>query len=192
MKVLGSIVIVIGIIGLYFGVDNYVYDMKPEAGYVTHEDGDMDLKFEYRDDATGYVLQELEIEDRESGFVKGYQLMLKEDYAELELSDAPRDGPPTIAIITYENDSNLTPEVWAEENPIYSNIAIALEEPTEYSVDGVMATRYMVDGLYRSDIVLVSKNNLIYMFSGSFLTEDSAVRRDYEPLLNSIEFLPIN
>ena len=192
MKVLGSIVIVIGIIGLYFGVDNYVYDMKPEAGYVTHEDGDMDLKFEYRDDTTGYVLQELEIEDRESGFVKGYQLMLKEDYAELELSDAPRDGPPTIAIITYENDSNLTPEVWAEENPIYSNIAIALEEPTEYSVDGVMATRYMVDGLYRSDIVLVSKNNLIYMFSGSFLTEDSAVRRDYEPLLNSIEFLPIN
>ena len=192
MKVLGSIVIVIGIIGLYFGVDNYVYDMKPEAGYVTHEDGDMDLKFEYRDDATGYVLQELEIEDRESGFMKGYQLMLKEDYAELELSDAPRDGPPTIAIITYENDSNLTPEVWAEENPIYSNIAIALEEPTEYSVDGVMATRYMVDGLYRSDIVLVSKNNLIYMFSGSFLTEDSAVRRDYEPLLNSIEFLPIN
>ena len=192
MKVLGSIVIVIGIIGLYFGVDNYVYDMKPEAGYVTHEDGDMDLKFEYRDDATGYVLQELEIEDRESGFVKGYQLMLKEDYAELELSDAPRDGPPTIAIITYENDSNLTPEIWAEENPIYSNIAIALEEPTEYSVDGVMATRYMVDGLYRSDIVLVSKNNLIYMFSGSFFTEDSAVRRDYESLLNSIEFLPIN
>jgi hypothetical protein len=45
------------------------------------------------------------------------------------------------------------------------------------------------DGLYLSQVVVVARGRYVYVIPGSYLENDSVIRRDFEPLVGSIRFI---
>ncbi len=159
-------------------------DLTAPSVYQTFSDANLGLEFKY---PAGYVLQVGAGADGNSEFVQSLVLLTAEDAA------APRpiggEGPATITIQIFKNTLKQWPAVWAETHPQFSNINLKQGEVKEVVVGGAKAVRYLADGLYASDNVVVAHGEKIYVFSGMFISEDSDLRRDFEPLLNSVTFI---
>jgi hypothetical protein len=183
--------LMIGVV-VVLGVAAYLYWGNSEPRYETKTNSEVRLSFDYRTKPDGYVLLDLvfdAIPDMEDpGYMVGYQLMLQDEYAELQASTEPREGPPNIAVLVFENPRNLTASQWVDAYPVFSNISLARGEVNRDAVlAGANAVRYLSDGLYVNDMVVAASGGFIYMFVGSYLTEDSLIRRDFQPLLDSVQ-----
>jgi len=73
---------------------------------------------------------------------------------------------------------------------LYSNINLKTSEPAEKVVGGANAITYMADGLYASENAVIAHGGNIYVVTGQFIDANSDIRLDFEPLLNSIRFIP--
>ena len=162
--------------------------------HTTHTDAGVSLQFDYRKGPDGYLLQDLEFDPAPSlsdpQFVKGYRLILASDQAELDASEGPREGPPTMTIQVYRNIDRQSASVWVDTHASFSNIGLLVGEADRDAVlAGANAVQYQTDGLYRNDNVVVAHSNFMYLFSGAFLDADSMIRRDFSSLLDSVEFI---
>ena len=148
------------------------------------------FKFVYTKDA--YVLSSPPHgNEEEADFEEVYVLTGRKEYEEMQNATEPREGSPTITLSVYKNSKKQQPLAWAKENAAASNIGLALGEPKDAVVGGANAIRYTVDGLYRMDTFVVAHGGFIYLISGAYMDEDSQIRKDFEPLLNSLTFIPI-
>jgi hypothetical protein len=155
------------------------------------QDEETALNFSYRKGPNGYMLrvdphQMSTIPD----FVRGYQLMLVNDYLEMQNVTVPREGPPTIEIRAYKNTDALEPAMWAENNPLESNVKLAVENPVEATVAGAKAVQYRTNGLYVADTYVVTQGDFVYVFIASFVDESSPMSADLKTLLDTIAFIP--
>jgi hypothetical protein len=147
------------------------------------------LRLTYRTEPNGYVVHAHPADESNPTFVKGYQFMLASDLSRAR--DEATEGPATIDVRVYKNTDRLAPSVWAKVNPLQSNIELARSDLEEDVVGGANATRYLVDGLYLIETVVVAHANMIYVVTGAYTTEDDPTFADFEPFLRSIEFLPL-
>jgi hypothetical protein len=152
-------------------------------------DADYGIKFEYREEPDGYVLEENDAPIQEDDqFLTSYMLTDKVAYQELKESTEPREGPPTIQINIFDNPDGIEGRVWAEENNQYSNINLSSSTIRNSSFNDLRVIKYRTDGLYPADVVLVPFNNRIYILSGQFTDRQDEIRDDFKEILDSIEF----
>lgn len=154
----------------------------------TFSSSELGLEFNYKAGSDGYVLEEMSSSAVGSGPMKTLVLTRSED----KLSGVPvgGEGPPTITLNIFDNKNKQWPQTWVDTHTQYSNINLKITNPVETSIGGAKAIRYMADGLYVSDNVVITHGDSVYMVSGMFLEEDSNLRRDFQPLLDSIRFIP--
>jgi len=153
---------------------------------------DVGFSFEYRERPQGYFLQEPRGADEHPDFAEVLVLTNKKEHEELLQSTNGREGPPTITTLIFNNPERLSPSAWADANPGLSNIGLIRGDVVETSVAGAPAIRYTADGLYLSDTLIIANGGYIYAITGSYLEENSLIRRDFEPFLTSFAFLPAN
>ncbi len=156
--------------------------------HVTYSQSEIGLEFEYREGPEGYVVDERMPVDLGTGLVKNIILTRTED-AE-NTPPVGGEGPPVIVISVFENTKKQFPRAWANEHVQYSNINLVMGEVGEAVVGGANAIRYMTDGLYASENVVVAHGDYMYVVTGQFIDQDSPIRRDYEALVESIRFIP--
>jgi hypothetical protein len=153
-----------------------------------YTDGKIGLSFEYDDSGEGYRLDVLP-----SGgdtHVKTIVLTDRAAYAEVIASEVPREGPPTITIQVFKNENREWSRKWADSHIQASNINLLMGEVTDTVIGGANAVRYTADGLYPTDTVVVAHGSHVYVISGSYMDETSPTRIDFEPLLQSLTFIP--
>jgi len=160
--------------------------MRNGETWSRYRNDDLGIRFEYRVDPNGYVL----IDQRDnyrgydnSALVEAVSLFDKKEYAELLASTEPREGPPSITVLVFDNPSRHEPLEWVEANRLFSNIALATSEIKTIQFSGNTAVRYTADGLYTNDIIVAENNGRIYLISGSYSEEDSPIRRDFINML---------
>lgn len=158
----------------------------------TYEDSVYGYAFSYRGGADGYVVLEPDGASAHPDHLKTVVLMEKREYDALLASTDAREGPPTINISIYRNSENMWSGQWAAAHPSESNVGLAVAEPEEGTFAGANAVRYLVDGLYPTDTIVVAHGGFVYILSGSYLDATSAIRQDFEPFLNSFAFIPTN
>lgn len=169
---------------------NIVRENGEDEDIVRSEHADLGVAFSYRKNPDGYVIETLPRTERdETNFVGGYSLTDIKAYEELQRSTVAREGPPTISILVFKNQQGKTARAWVEENTSVTNFALRRGEVSLTALDGVDALRYEADGLYISDNVVVSNNQFMYFITGTYAGSDSLIREDFEPFLNSIEFI---
>lgn len=167
--------------------------MIPEQGEqlasetATYRNPELGLEFSYRSGPTGYVVQDIVSSSENNELLHTFVLIRSGD-----VGRAPEggEGPPTITIHVLKNPQKQLPQTWADAHAQYSNIDLKIGDVVGAIVGGVRAIRYMADGLYVSENAVVAYGDNVYVFSGMFLDEDSDIRRDFEPLLNSVRFIP--
>jgi hypothetical protein len=187
-----NILIVVALIfgGAYFTMKSKksMQGDSVNSGQETFSQADIGLEFEYPGGEEGYVIDERIPVDLGTGLVKVLILFRAED-----LKNAPPEGgegPAVITVAVFENKKKQSSRVWAEENELFSNLNVKLGEVTEAVVGGANAIRYMVDGLYSSQVALVAHGENVYIINGEFIDQNSDIYRDFEAILKSIRFIP--
>jgi hypothetical protein len=172
---------------IYWALGNDSVEQATE-GYRTFSQNDVGLEFDYFEGPNGYVVDERMPVDLGTGLVKNIILMRTED----ALNEPPVDGegPPVIVISVFENTEKKFPRTWADENIQHSNINLIMGDVQEVVVGGANAIRYMTDGLYASENMVVAHGDHMYVIIGQFMDQNSQIRRDYPALVQSIRFIP--
>jgi hypothetical protein len=67
---------------------------------------------------------------------------------------------------------------------------LATGEIGEAVVGGANAIRYMADGLYASENIVVAHGDHMYVINGQFMEQNAPIRSDYQALVESIRFIP--
>jgi hypothetical protein len=169
-------------------IDDKKSGVSNDVQYEVFSDSELGIEFKYRLGPDGYVLEEMMPFGENDGFIKTLILFRTED--KLRGMPVNGEGPPVMAIHIFNNLKKQSPLSWAESNIQYSNINLKIGEVLEASVDGARAIRYMADGLYASENTVVTHGDSAYVITGQFLDQNSAIRRDFEPLLDSVHFIP--
>ncbi len=182
------ILLVIVLIGGYFvfSGDKGVENLPESSNTTIHSDSEFGFEFSYRTGPDGYVLEEVRPTDLGTNFIKALILFRTED-TEREMP-VGGEGPPVMAVAVFDNPERQSPQVWADTNVQYSTINLKIGDVSETTVGGASAIRYMADGLYVSENLIVANGEHIYIITGQFLDQDSDIRRDFSPLVQSIRF----
>ena len=149
-----------------------------------YRNDDLGISFEYRTEPDGYILIEQDENEPEDARVLEYvSLFNKKEYLELIVSSVPREGPPGISVLVFENPEGYTANDWVTQNTMFSNVGLAISDIETTTFAGASAVRYMTDGLYVNDNIVADHGGRIYMISGSYAVEDSPVREDFIDML---------
>ena len=182
---------VVAVVG--YGIVQLLPD-KTDEGVVKKQDmygnAELGFSFVYPTGANGYVLEERDPLDIEDIVVRTVTLMRSEDYANIKNIPIGSEGPPVISVMVVKNDKKQPLRTWAESAIAFSNIHLKTTDVVETTINGIQAIRYMADGLYASDTAVVIHGEYAYVFTGQFLDAQSDLRNDFQPLLDSVRFIP--
>ena len=154
--------------------------------WTRYRNDDLGIRFEYRIEPDGYLLVENnKSEVPQEDILKSLSLFNKKEYADALASNIPRELPPSISILIYNNPHGYTPLQWAGAERMVSGLDLIHSTATPIQFAGVSATRYTTDGLYTNDVIVALNNKLIYYISGSWITEDSPIRKDFLAMLQN-------
>ncbi len=150
---------------------------------------EVELNFEYLKGDAGYIQN---VDDGQMSFDKdyitGYMLTLVSDAQALLDPLVPREGTPTIQVRAYNNSQSLDAKAWAEAHPLETNIELAFGSPEPVVVGGAKGVRYKADGLYASEVQVITKGSFVYVFTGAYLEAESLMVMDFKKLLESVTF----
>lgn len=157
------------------------------TGNATYSNVDLGIEFTYPVGNDGYILTENYNNDPRITLLKTLVLTPTSDAGTYSVSG---ESPATIEISIIRNTEKQWPELWAENNYIYSSINTKMRETSNTVVGGANGIRYIADGLYASDNTVVGHGDNIYVFKGMFVDENSKTKIDYQPILDSVKFIP--
>lgn len=187
-KIIYILILIAFIVGGYYLYTNNRVVEKITETHITYSQSDIGLEFDYSEGPDGYVIDERMPVDLDSEFIKNIILTRTEDA--LREPPVAGEGSPVILISVFKNTKKQFPRTWADENIEYSNINLIVGEVNEAVVGGANAIRYMADGLYMSENVVVAHGDHVYVITGQFMDQDSPIRLDYQKLVESIRFIP--
>lgn len=158
-----------------------------ESATKTYTNAVYGFTFEYPETPDSYVITEQSSKSA-SDPVYTVVLMSQSEYEALTSSTDAREGPPTISVSVFKNTQKLSPQQWAKTYSAQSNIQLKVGDLAEVLIGGENAVRYLVDGLYLTDTVVVSRGSYVYVFSGGYLTDQSQIKKDFARIVDSVVF----
>ena len=187
----GLIVVVVVALGFWGG---YFDVSKSDAVREEYRVDKLGIAFDYEKDV--YVVDDLSkfIGDPidKALAVAVYRVMNAEEKEELENSEGGREGPPAINILVFENSDNKSSSQWIDAFSGVSNIGLLMGDINRDAVvGGANAVKYRTDGLYLADNVVVASSGYIYHFIGAFLEEGSDIHKEFNNIVESVEFIPV-
>lgn len=157
----------------------------------SYENARLGLAFTYKDDTTGYVLEERPTDQSAGAPIATITLTPYEDYQRMQTNPPiGGEGPAGIAVNVFANTEKQFPLAWAMARPEYSGYNLKISPDEELVVGGANALSYTADGLYPARYVIVAHGSYMYVFTGQYLDPDSNLRRDFDALLPTIRFVP--
>lgn len=188
--IIGVIILLLLAAGAYFmlSIDKSEPNGEVSGNTATFSSGELGLEFDYKTGPNGYVLQEMIPTEQNDALARVIMLFRTEDT--LMAPPEGGEGPPVMAVLVFDNDKKQFPQAWADENIQYSNINLKMGDVSEAIVGGANAIRYMADGLYASENAVVAHGDSMFVITGQFIDQDSDLRRDFGPLVQSIRFIP--
>ena len=153
------------------------------------EEKDAGMKLQYRKAPEGCMRTNgLRTMSTDPTFVRGYVFQYVGDT--MATGTIPTEELPVIQLRTYRNVTNQWPAQWAAAHPLESTIKLAISSSTEEVVGGANGVHYRVDGLYASEVYVVTHGSYVHVFSAVFIDEHSPQPKDLQAMLQSVIFFP--
>lgn len=186
--------IIFVLIGGYFvltGENGIKNQIAAEPTTEVYSNPDIGLEFDFKTGTDGYGVVEMDPQEGEKEFLKSVILMQAEDVANMDNMPEGGEGPPIIAALVFKNIKKLSSSAWVAAYPNFSNIAAKQGELMDVVVGGANGVRYKADGLYASEIFVVAHGDNVYVFVGMYIDEESEIRKDFVPIVESVRFIPL-
>ena len=153
----------------------------------TYESAALGISFSY---SGRYMLLE---QDQSTGARTLHVVVLMEDTEENralvggESSDG-REGPPTITIAIHQNNlDNYTTERFIRDTN-FSNFKLSDGKLVPFTAGSEEGLRYHASGLYENENVVFARPDFVYLFTVNYLTPEQEIVRDFERVLQTVEF----
>ena len=160
-------------------VDEVTYKLESEG-----------LAFTYKSGPQGYYLEEQNITQSDSPqLVRSITITPTSDYED-QKNRVGGEGSPSFQLMVYGNELKQSQSIWVDANPLASNIKLVIGETREEVVAGANAVAYTIDGLYRTDVVVIANGGFIFVASSSYLDDKSMTYLDFSSWLKSFKFIP--
>lgn len=179
--------ILVGGVYYWLKIDQSKTVVTDKSNIPKYSSKNLGLAFDYPVGPNGYVLEEITPSQTDS-LVKTLVLKTTEDASRKPLEGS--EGAPTITINVFKNTKKQFPSVWVRENAQYSNFSLVKGATQEAVVGGANAVKYEATGLYESLNYVVAHGDYIYQFVGMYSIQDSAIFRDFEPIVATVNFIP--
>lgn len=140
----------------------------------------------------GYFIAH-EITEEGSGERERYTIVLMEDTKENRdlvsgVSTPERDGPPTITIGIFQNNlDNYTARSFIEGTS-FSNFKLSDGVISETTIAGESALSYHASGLYENKIIVIARQNFVYMFTAFYNDPKDKILTDFEEMVKTVRF----
>jgi len=183
------VLIIVALLGAYLLKSSPISDKGSEARtYTLESEG---LAFTYRGGTNGYQLEEQDISGLENTLLKkSISLVPTMDYED-QKNRVGGEGSPSLHLAVYTNDLKQSTSMWLDAHPSESNSALIVGDTTEMVVGGANAVGYTIDGLYRTDMVVIVNGEYVFVASASYEDSDSVTKVDFPTWLQSFNFIPI-
>lgn len=187
-KIISIIIILLVFVGLYFvlSISENTKNQEVNRSTAVYSSKELGIEFTHPVGQDGYVLEE-NTPAVEQGLLKTVVLIRAEDVNKIPVGG---EGPATITLNVFKNLKKQWPRIWADEHVQSSNINLKVGDVLETTVGGANAIRYKADGLYASDTIVVAHGENIYVIRGMYIDENSLLRMDFSPIVQSIRFIP--
>ncbi len=202
--------------GTFYVTDVYVEGV--DTGRVEYEDGHVAYRsrFDYKVGLEGIVVSGFVDEDGPKIFEKlgirfeypAYYLLTeatesesvygkwnltlvedtKENRAMFASSSPARDGPTSITVDVYENTDTLTADSWVKTSS-FSNYSLSVGDLQPTTLAERAAYSYTWSGLYEARSIVAATEDYVYSFSLQYLTPDDLILRNFERMIQSVEFI---
>lgn len=161
--------------------------IKGTETWSRYRNDDLGIRFEYRVAPDGYELVKGDASAvPQKSLVEYVSLFNSKELEELKVSNIPREYPPAISVFIYDNPYKYSPREWVEKENIVSGLNLATSAVSDFEISGVPAVRYFTDGLYPADVIVALNNGRIYYISGSFISKDAPIRKDFLQILQTL------
>ena len=190
-----QVLVLVGIffaLQVYFNQDTLVttpnesgvpLDMAMEQYEMT----DVGLTFSYTRGADAFTLVELPPDDAVPAPVRTVRLVPTADYL-AEQDREGGEGSPAWVVRVFNNDQQLNPTQWVAAFPQIANSALANTTPVPMVISGAEAVTYRTDGLYPTEVFVMTNADFVYVVEVSFLDETSLTYTQYLPWIQSFIF----
>lgn len=178
-RIIGIVILIILIAGGWYIFSNRPIDTE------TAQVQENTYSFVYHDDE--YVrVPVIESDVPGNTFASGYMIFDRVEYEAFLNSTEPREGPPAISVMVYNNPNGYTSEEWVMRETLLSNYQQG-QVLNSITVDGVEGVRYVTDGLYMSNNVVFESDGRIYVISGSYIETNSAIVDEFNFIVENFE-----
>lgn len=182
-------IILITLLALAFAVLLYTTPSDTQKSQTaTYSNTEFGLEFQYKAGPDGYVLEETTDTSSKAGAIKTITLLQAKDDTQNTIKGG--EQLPTISILIFKNSKKQFPLAWANENKQYSTMNLIQGQVSEAVIGGANAIRYVSDGLYATDTVIVAHGDSMYVLHGQYIDTSSSLKKDFEALLQSVRFIP--
>ena len=131
---------------------------------------------------SAYILSEMEVPGNEERAHYAITLMRKED---MPLPEAG-EGPPSITINVYQNNSDVqTAEEWIR-NSSESNVRLGEGVLTSTTISGLPALSYRWSGLYEGTTIVRAQPDFVYAFTVTYLEMGAPIVQDFVAIRDSV------
>jgi hypothetical protein len=162
----------------------------PEATYKTVTLENDGMRFAYKDAPSGYdIARTAPLSATDTAFHDGYQLVRTSDAASQQAVNT--EGPQSIQVFVMKNPDKLSPRVWAQQNPQYSNVNSIRGDMRDETFGTQSSVTYVADGLYAMEYHIVTAGKYIYVLVGSYDGDTSPILQDFHQFLVTFEFIPV-
>ena len=168
--------------GAYMGSqkNNTNTNRETLTGTVTYSNETYGFSFDYKKGNSGYTLTENETEDL---------LVILTHQSELHSfsTSTPGEYPPAITVRIYENKPIVPPDRWLQKNA--QRVLPVPSSEKEVVLPVGKGLSFESDGLYRTQHVLLSKDQHVYLISGEYIDRESQIAKDFFEIINTFRFL---
>jgi hypothetical protein len=188
-KIISIIVLLVALVALGYVLSTVQSsdNSKKMTEYILAEEG---LVFTYKNGPEGFVLEERTIDSKNtSDLLREILLTPTTDYED-QKTRVGGEGSPSWRLAVYNNNLNQSPNVWVDTHPLASNIKLLVGETRDVVVAGANAVAYSIDGLYRTDNVVIAHGGMMFVVSSSYLDDKSLTKVNFDSWINSFRFVP--
>jgi hypothetical protein len=176
-----AVVILGGGIGYYVLSDKEIGNKEEMAEY---KNDAAEFSFKYRTSPDGYVVIDQLAGAGETAAISAAVVIMKEaDHAALQSETPPSEIPPTMSAAVINNPNQYSLQQWLEEQSGMGNLGVLFDTAEKVTVDGHEGIRVVTDGLYQTQMIVVTEGDKIYVFSGSYIDTESSIYKDFSEML---------
>lgn len=180
--VIALLVIVAAGAGYFVFKDKLGFASVSNVGEYKNDNAGFSFKYNSNEDGYEIIDQLAKAPSTNPDVLSAVTLIDKSDKELIENGTEPGETPPTLSLLVIKNPNGYSIKEWLEKESGYPNLDFLFDSVKKVTVDGIEGIYLVTDGVYKTQTVVLSDKDKIFVIVGAYIIEDSKIYKDFEEI----------